>query len=89
MVAVLGIALYPRITSQSTQDTQPNQNIQPAEDTQSPEDTQPSEETQPTNQELQTLDGHAGWFDAVAWSPDGTTLATSSGDNTTILWIIN
>ena len=36
---------------------------------------------------LTTL-GHIGWVHSVAFSPDGTTLAAYSGDNTVFLWDI-
>ena len=32
------------------------------------------------------LEGHTGWVTSVAFSPDGTTLASGSGDNTVRLW---
>jgi WD40 repeat protein len=35
---------------------------------------------------LQTLSGHAGWLDAVAFSPDGARLATASQDHTARVW---
>jgi hypothetical protein len=35
---------------------------------------------------LQTLEGHGGWVNSVAFSPDGQQLASGSGDNTVRLW---
>ncbi len=35
---------------------------------------------------VRTLKGHQGWVWAIAFSPDGATLASSSADQTVILW---
>ena len=36
-----------------------------------------------------TLEGHAGYVQACAWSPDGHTLATGSEDKTLMLWDVH
>ncbi|KAF1817615.1 hypothetical protein P152DRAFT_463702 [Eremomyces bilateralis CBS 781.70] len=38
------------------------------------------------NAVIQTLEGHSGWVCAVAFAPDGKTLATASADTTVKLW---
>lgn len=40
----------------------------------------------PTGAEILTLNGHSGWIQAVAFSPDGQILASGSCDNTAKLW---
>jgi WD40 repeat protein len=39
-----------------------------------------------TGKELQTLTGHSNWINSVAFSSDGSTLASGSLDNTIKLW---
>ena len=36
--------------------------------------------------ELRTLKGHTGDIRSVAWSPDGSRIASGSGDNTVRIW---
>ena len=39
-----------------------------------------------TNRSVKTLSGHTNWVRAVAFSPDGQTLASGSADQTVRLW---
>jgi WD40 repeat protein/DNA-binding SARP family transcriptional activator len=39
-----------------------------------------------TGTKVRRLDGHTGWVNGVAFSPDGTTALSASGDGTLILW---
>jgi WD40 repeat protein/DNA-binding SARP family transcriptional activator len=39
-----------------------------------------------TGTELRRFQGHTGWVNAVAFSPDGRTILSGSGDDTLILW---
>jgi WD40 repeat protein len=39
-----------------------------------------------TGKELRTLTGHTAWVGSVAFSPDGHTALSGSGDNTLKLW---
>ena len=39
-----------------------------------------------TGEHLQTLEGHTGWIRLVVFSPDGSTLASTSEDSTMLLW---
>jgi WD40 repeat protein len=39
-----------------------------------------------TGKELGQLAGHKGWVKALAFAPDGKTLASGSRDTTVLLW---
>jgi serine/threonine protein kinase len=43
-------------------------------------------QTPPIGTRLLTYQGHTDWVYAVSWSPDGTRLASGSGDNTVQVW---
>ncbi|MCU0518555.1 MAG: WD40 repeat domain-containing protein, partial [Oscillatoria sp. Prado101] len=41
-----------------------------------------------TGELIQTVAGHSRWVESVAFSPDGKTLVSGSGDSTVKIWRI-